>query len=75
MGMSGISKSQVSRLCEDMDGKVKAFLNRPFEGDWPYPWNDAITAEAAKTGEVRLSPYLRGRAIRGGTEPLPARLC
>ena len=34
MGMSGISKSQVSRLCEEIDGKVKAFLDRPIEGDW-----------------------------------------
>jgi transposase-like protein len=38
MGMSGISKSQVSRLCEEIDGKVKAFLERPIEGDWPYLW-------------------------------------
>ena len=36
MGMSGISKSQVSRLCEEIDDKVKAFLDRPIEGDWPY---------------------------------------
>lgn len=41
MGMSGISKSQVSRLCEEIDGKVKAFLDRPIEGDWPYLWIDA----------------------------------
>lgn len=41
MGMSGISRSQVSRLCEEIDGKVKAFVNRPIEGDWPYPWIDA----------------------------------
>ena len=34
MGMSGISKSQVSRLREEIDGKVKAFLDRPIEGDW-----------------------------------------
>jgi len=34
MGMSGISKSLVSRLCEEIDGKVKAFLDRPIEGDW-----------------------------------------
>src|SRR3954467_1250710 len=40
MGMSGISKSQVSRLCEEIDGKVKAFLERPIEGDWPYLWID-----------------------------------
>ncbi len=36
MGMSGISRSQVSRLCEEIGGRVKAFLDRPFEGDWPY---------------------------------------
>jgi putative transposase len=35
MGMGGISKSQVSRLCGEIDDKVKAFLNRPIEGDWP----------------------------------------
>jgi putative transposase len=35
MGMSGISKSQVSRLCADIDERVNAFLNRPIEGDWP----------------------------------------
>ena len=36
LGMTSISKSQVSRLCEEIDGKVKAFLERPIEGDWPY---------------------------------------
>src|SRR5689334_15954178 len=41
MGMTGISKSQVSRLCEEIDGKVKAFLDRPIDGDWPYLWLDA----------------------------------
>ena len=41
MGMSGISKSQVSRLCEEIDDKVKAFLERPIEGVDPHenaPW-------------------------------------
>ena len=41
MGMSGISKSQVSRLCEEIDERVKGFLERPIEGDWPYLWIDA----------------------------------
>ena len=41
MGMSGISKSQVSRLREEIDDKVKAFLNRPLKDDWPYLWIDA----------------------------------
>jgi transposase-like protein len=38
--MDGISKSQVSRLCEDIDTRVNAFLERPLEGDWPYMWID-----------------------------------
>jgi putative transposase len=35
MGGSGVSKSQVSRLCEEIDEKVQAFLTRPIAGDWP----------------------------------------
>ena len=46
--MSGISKSQVSRLCEEIDGKVKAFLDRPLEGDWPYLWIDATYVKARR---------------------------
>ncbi len=42
MSGSGMSKSQVSRLCEEIDEKVQAFLARPIEGDWPYLWIDAI---------------------------------
>ena len=37
MGMTGASKSQVSRLCVEIDERVDAFLERPLEGDWPYP--------------------------------------
>ena len=43
MGMTGISKSQVSRLCEEIDERVHAFLNRPIEGSWPYLWIDATS--------------------------------
>ena len=52
MGMSGISKSQVSRLCEDIDGKVKAFLDRPIEGDWPYLWIDATYLKVRRGGRI-----------------------
>ncbi len=41
LGMEGISKSQVSRLCSESDERVSAFLGRPIEGDWPYVWLDA----------------------------------
>lgn len=50
--MSGISKSQVSRLCEEIDGKVKAFLERPFEGGWPYFWIDATYLKVRRGGRI-----------------------
>jgi len=52
MGMSGISKSQVSRLCEEIDVRVKAFLERPIEGDWPYLWIDATYIKVRQNGRI-----------------------
>ena len=52
MGMSGISRSQVSRLCEEIDDKVKAFLERPIEGDWPYLWIDATYVKVRQNGRI-----------------------
>jgi transposase-like protein len=52
MGMTGISKSQVSRLCEEIDDKVKAFLARPIEGDWPYLWIDATYVKVRQSGRI-----------------------
>jgi transposase-like protein len=52
MGMSGISKSQVSRLCADIDERVKAFLDRPLEGDWPYLWLDATYIKTRQGGRI-----------------------
>ena len=82
MGMTGISKSQVSRLCGEIDERVSAFLNRPIEGDWPYLWIDAtyvkvrqagrivsvavIIAVGVNTDGVREIVGRRGRAKRSG---------
>jgi len=52
MGMTGISKSQVSRLCGDIDERVSAFLNRPLEGDWPYLWIDATYVKVRQAGRI-----------------------
>jgi putative transposase len=52
MGMSGISKSQVSRLCGEIDDKVKAFLERPLEGNWPYLWLDATHVKVRQAGRI-----------------------
>jgi putative transposase len=52
MGCSGVSKSQVSRLCAEIDERVQAFLNRPIEGDWPYLWLDATYVKARDQGRI-----------------------
>jgi transposase-like protein len=52
MGASGISKSQVSRLCEEIDERVNAFLARPIEGEWPYLWIDATYLKTREAGRI-----------------------
>ena len=52
MGMTGISKSQVSRLCQEIDERVQAFLARPIEGSWPYLWLDATYVKVRQAGRI-----------------------
>ena len=42
----------MSRLCADIDDKVKAFLQRPIEGDWPYLWIDATYVKVRQAGRI-----------------------
>ena len=64
MGMSGISKSSVSKLCRDIDERVGAFLTRTLEGEWPYLWLDATYLKVREGGPHRLGR----RDSRGGGE-------
>ena len=52
MGATGVSKNQVSRLCEEIDARVKAFLDRPLEGDWPYVWLDATYVKVRRNHRI-----------------------
>lgn len=52
MGLSGISKSTVSKLCRDIDERVQAFLGRPLTGDWPYLWLDATYLKQREGGRI-----------------------
>ena len=52
LGMTGISKSQVSALCQDIDARVESFLNRPIDGEWPYLWLDATYLKVRQGGRV-----------------------
>jgi len=58
MGGTGVSKSQVSRLVEEVDERVNAFLARPIEGEWPLDplrgssWIDATYIKTREAGRV-----------------------
>jgi putative transposase len=63
MGMTGISKSQVSRLCAEIDDKIATFLNRPLEGDWPYLWLDATYLKGRSGGRVLSTAVILAVAV------------
>lgn len=60
-GSRGISKSQVSRLCGEVDGRVQAFLNLPLEGDWSYVWLDATYVKVRQVGRIVSAAVIRRR--------------
>jgi transposase-like protein len=65
MGMTGISKSQVSRLCEEIDDKTRAFLTRPLEGEWPYLWLDATYVKVRAQGRIVSVAVIVAVAVNG----------
>jgi hypothetical protein len=72
MGLAGISKSQVSKLCKDIDERVNAFLERPIEGEWRYLWLDATYLKQREGG--RIVSVAAIIAVAAGTDgPLPER--
>jgi len=52
MGLAGISKSTVSKLCKEIDERVNAFLDRPLEGERPYLWLDATYLRQREGGRI-----------------------
>jgi putative transposase len=58
LGGAGVSKSQVSRLVEEIDARVDAFLARPLEGEWPYPWIDATYVKSRDGGRIRSTAVI-----------------
>ena len=70
-GMTGISKSQVSRLCEQIDERVGAFLSRPIEGEWPYLWIDATYLKVRQAGRiVSVAAHLAVGVNTGGVREI-----
>jgi putative transposase len=53
MGLEGISKSQVSRICGELDEAVAAWRNRPLDaGPYPFVWIDALSMKVREGGRV-----------------------
>ena len=82
MGMTGISKSQVSRLCGEIDERVGAFLNRPLEGNWRSPLSLGPMARQGSPlarrhlhqgAPVRPDRQRRGHSGSGGQSGWPQR--
>ena len=63
MGLAGISKSTVSKLCKDIDDRVNAFLERPLVGDWPYLWLDATYLKQREGGQIRTVAVIIAVAV------------
>ena len=53
LGIAGMSKDQVSRLCRGLDEQVRVFRERPLEGRYPYLWLDAKVERVREPGGVR----------------------
>ena len=67
LGMTGISKSQVSRLCEELDEEVARFRERPLEGTYPYVWIDATYVKARQDGRVASVAVVIAVGVNGKT--------
>ncbi len=66
MGAGGVSKSQVSRLCTEIDERVNAFLERPIEGEWPYLWIDATYIKCRSGGRILSMAVIIAVAVNTG---------
>ncbi len=63
MGLAGISKSEVSRVCQEIDARVDAFLARPIEGEWPYLWIDATYVQVRENGRIVSTAVIIATAV------------
>jgi len=52
LGLTGIDKSKVSRICKELDGVVAAFRDRPLNDAYPYLWLDALYLKVRQNGRI-----------------------
>ena len=52
LGLEGISKSEVSRICKELDDVLEGFRSRPLTSEYPYVWLDAKVVKVRQDGRV-----------------------
>lgn len=65
LGGTGVSKSQVSRLCQEIGERVGAFLDRPIEGEWPFLWIDASYVKVRQDGLIESVAVIVAVGVNG----------
>jgi transposase-like protein len=68
LGLNGISKDQVSRICKELDGQVHAFRTRPLSGDYPYLMLDATFEKVRENGRVVSMAVVIAVGVRSSGE-------
>ena len=68
LGMEGISKSEVSRICGELDEEVNQWRQRPLEGEYPYLWLDATYVKVREGGVVMSQAIVIAYGVRATGE-------
>jgi transposase-like protein len=68
LGLSGLDKSAVSRICKQLDEVVEAFRNRPLEHEYPYVWLDALYVKVRVNGRVVSQALVIATGVRASGE-------
>ena len=68
LGMEGISKSEVSRICGELDEEVNKWRQRPLEGEYPYLWLDATYVKVREGGVVMSQAIVIAYGVRATGE-------
>lgn len=64
LGITGLSKSEVSRLCQSLDEQVEAFRSRRLDAEYPYVWLDARYEHVREGGRVVSMAVISAHGVR-----------
>ncbi len=68
LGMEGISKSEVSRVCQGLDEEVQRWRHQPLISRYPYLWLDATYVKVRQAGRVGSQAVIVAYAVKESGE-------